>query len=416
MKIRTQSRGSEINNFIRALIIKPSEFSSGCEHDFLNNIDTSTSLSINPEQTPDDNLGKVEWVDWQLFLERVFTEGVAGLIFFNSVQFKFSQIFPENVYEKLRHDYENTTGRNMVILNCLEEVIARFKEESIALLLIRGIDFLKNLYETAGIRAMIDVDIVIHREDLTRVADVFSGLGYEHPEGYPYIFCQDGIFFDLHIDRAGFWRIDSWPQAIGISEPDIWNQACPLEDEAPNIRTLSVYDSILVSCAHLQDHSYSRLIWFVDIWCLIKKEANEFDWQYLLQRAKQYNLEKPLCFTLRYLSKYEFIDLPDNVNSFLDKLPLNFIESRSLRMLLADNRQAVSGDLLYLFSFKTLAERLRFIRQTIFIEKDNFPLFEQKITVWDYLRRFFRIVMYSVRKMFAILNPGNTTERNDTDV
>ncbi|MFH2137108.1 MAG: nucleotidyltransferase family protein [Candidatus Omnitrophota bacterium] len=346
-------------------------------------------------------------MDWPYFLEKVFREGISGLIFYHVLKTKNCHIFPDDVREQLRYDYENNLGRNLFLSLRTIEFLDYLNKENIRVLLLRGADFIDRIYPDYGIRAMGDVDIIIAEEDFKRAEKIFNTLGYENYKGYRYLFLKDEVYIDVHLDLAGYWRIPSRLHTISIKNEDVWRDAQPINDVRPLIRKLGVYDAILAACVHMQEHSFSRLIWFVDVLFLIKNEGEDFNWPRLWERARQCNLHKSLMFALSYLQARELIIIPEDMLRNFKQVPLNGFESRSLQILRINKREYISGELLFFFSLGTLKEKLKYIKEVLFIKKELFPSVLPNANIWNYICRFFRIVWYGVSKLFAAFKNEN---------
>ena len=342
-------------------------------------------------------------IDWHVFLNRVFSEGVDGVIYYSLTQAKSTVVLPEWVYERLKQSYLRNLGRNLLIAHDLREMTRRIAGKNIPLLLLRGADFIRRVYPSAGMRAMSDLDMVIRKEDFPAVCALFEAAGYAHPAGYPYLFMRNGVYYDLHLDTAGFWRVDAWPRLISIKNPAVWQAAPVIEKSAPSIRSLGIYDAIIACAGHVQEHSFSRLIWLYDICLILRQGGDSFSWDTLLQRAEQYRSVQPLVFALRFLQENRMAAMPPEIAGRVQRYRLGFYAAKSMAMLLSGKRELISGELLYLFSLPSLPERVRCVWRTLFVKKEVFPLAEENITVWHYLRRMSRIAVYSVKKLTAVL-------------
>ncbi|MFH1678954.1 MAG: nucleotidyltransferase family protein, partial [Candidatus Omnitrophota bacterium] len=340
--------------------------------------------------------------DWQLFIQRAFEEGVSGLIYYNLSNAGFKFLLPQWVHEKFKQDYIHNLGRNIFINTQLRDIFLGFKKKQIPLLLLRGIDFLNRVYPSAGIRAMSDVDLLIHSEHQAGVKELLSGLGYDYTPGYAFFFYKDNLFIDLHLDVIGFWRIKTCPFAINIKNSRVWEQAESLSDLSPDIRVLSLYDSILACCLHLQTHSFGRLMWFVDVAVLIRNAGDSFDWQVLLERAREFNFQRPVYFVMRYLNAARILSVPPEALSCLGNFAMNRLERRTLHMLLDNQRSGIFGELLYIFSIPKLKNRLRFVWDTIFMEREKVPLARKRLTPWSSFRRILKIVLYVAGNILVI--------------
>ncbi|MBU1044149.1 MAG: nucleotidyltransferase family protein [Candidatus Omnitrophica bacterium] len=341
--------------------------------------------------------------NWQLFLKKIFSEGVAGLLFDNFSKWGLGKKLPDWVLAEIKQNYMRNLGRNLLIATYLESVLQTFEENQLEVLLLRGADFLSRLYPKLGSRTMSDVDLVIHKEDISKVKSCLEALGYRHPQGYQFLFDNNVLFIDLHIDYIGSYKLAQNSSSPTIKNQVIWMDAIPFKSNAVYVKTLSVYDAIVSCCAHLQEHSFSKLIWFYDIRNLIAESKDAFDWDNLILKARQFDLEKPVFYVLSYLNINRILSVPDKVMQELPLLKLNGLEKKSLKMLLSYRRSDISGELLYVFSKKGLISKFKCLWQSIFIDKENFHLSVEKITFWHYLKRFFSMSLYGIRKMFKLI-------------
>jgi len=335
---------------------------------------------------------------WKGFLKRSFQEGASGLIFYNLKNNNTRSLLPGWVYNSLQEDYLNNLGRNILIQAQIKEIKGAFRDGGLDLLLVRGAVFFDQLYPCLGIRAMADIDLVIRSRNLPAAQGIFKELGYSWPEDYPFLLSKDDLYIDLHLDVAGFWRIKSWPSPIGINSQEIWDRARPLNSDSTLIRTLDIYDTVINCSDHLQQHSFARLIWFMDIAFLINSK-DDFDWSLILSRAKEFNLSKPLYFILSYLDRFGFISLPSGVFDKRPGLSLNRLEQRTLRLLLENKRDDLSGELLFLFLVPGLWPKLGFIREVLFLGKDRLSLPYKRLNFFGYILRLIRIPLYVIAKL-----------------
>ena len=113
---------------------------------------------------------------WDIFLKKVYKEGVAGLIFYNLKDTRFKLFLPKKVFKALEDYYLTNLGRNLLIHQQLQEIFKAFGEERVFCFLIRGGFFSKYLYHDLGIRPMADIDLAIFKKDLSRVKKILEEL------------------------------------------------------------------------------------------------------------------------------------------------------------------------------------------------------------------------------------------------
>jgi len=125
----------------------------------------------------------------------------------------------------------------------------------------------------------------------------------------------------------------------------------------------------LIACAlHAQEHSYSRLSWFMDAAFLVEGpgEAGAFDWDVFLEASLRRNFSKPVFFLLSYLKAHRLARVPLRVLEVLGRQPLNLWERRSLTALEHDRRREIFGEGLCFFSIHGAARRFLFLWYALF--------------------------------------------------
>jgi len=84
----------------------------------------------------------------------------------------------------------------------------------------------------------------------------------------------------------------------------------------------------------------------LDIAYLIRKEAPEFRWERLVERARESNASKAVYYVLSFLGKADYCAVPEAVLGELGAVSLNFLEKRNFCLLMENRRTNVSGDLM----------------------------------------------------------------------
>jgi len=345
-------------------------------------------------------------INWDVFINKVYIEGLSGLLSYNIAHYPNIQFIPQWVKDRLKEDYIYNTGRNIFIEEELKKLFKIFQASELSILIFKGAVFFNRLYPSLGIRPMADVDIAIRKEDHFKAKEILTSCGYKYPKGYPFLFYKDSFYLDLHLDTTGLWRVSTWPGAINIKTKEVWEKTEAIDKNLPLVRTLWVYDSLLACCEHLQRHSFKQLIWFIDISMMIRHKGNSFNWSILFKRAKQFGLEKSLLFVLRYLNMAGFVFIPTKVLSYLDGISLNRFEKRSLTMLLNNRRDNIPGELLFLFATKGIKSKFMLVYQILYMRQEQFPLAVEHVGIWMYLKRACMIIAYIITKMFALLKPA----------
>ena len=158
----------------------------------------------------------------------------------------------------------------------------------IALVLIKGAALAYTHYAAPHLRPRDDIDVLVRREELDRVALMLTSLGYERePDGDGELWTGQRHY--VKTTPSGVARVDvHWraanPRAFSQSLPfeDVWARVVPIPALGPHARTLSPPDALLLACLHRVAHHRDRieLLWLWDIHllasCLQDRELEIF--------------------------------------------------------------------------------------------------------------------------------------------
>ncbi len=319
-------------------------------------------------------------VDEDAFSHRLEREGVAGLVYFTlSQDWRAKKLFPDGMMTKLMKGYYYGASQNVRILHHLATVLRRLDTARIRTIVWKGAALVEEVYPSPGARDMCDVDLVVLEEEFARVKQILEGLGFSSPAPCPYLFFAPGLLLDIHTDivnSSGSIKARSYAVRMEIEE--LWQRGISWREGYASIRLLSPCDSVLTLSAHLQRHSFSRLIWFVDIAQLMSHYGrkglwSEREWGELLERAKVLNLTKCLYFTLHFLHDVLEFPMPGEVLQPSNFPRLNAIEQAMFRMLLDGRRFEPLGELLFFFSVAGFTDRCRFLRDLFSPRPESLP-------------------------------------------
>lgn len=156
----------------------------------------------------------------------------------------------------------------------LRAVLAEFAARDIPVLVIKGAAVACTIYGTPGLRPRLDTDLLIARDDIDRVHELFRDLGGRHLRHVTgeYVMSQ---FHYVRTDRAGcehaydiHWRVVNPAAFAGAFEFDsLRHRSVPLPVLGPAARGPGVPDGLLIACAHRAAHHSAGgpLLWLLDI-------------------------------------------------------------------------------------------------------------------------------------------------------
>ena len=207
--------------------------------------------------------------------------------------------------------------RNLILRRNAIEIIKEFKNKDIDCLILKGLYLAFSVYPDAGLRPMIDVDLLVKRADLDKITCILNELGYAEvsprmQRGYgcdATFYSKDkDCFIDIHWDLCQYERFKG---VINITE-DFWSRAVESNLDGLPAKTLSIEDHILyVSLHYGLVHLFDLSNGAYDLFHLIDNRI--LDWEAIINSAKKYGIETPLYYSLSKSSKNTGLELPDSV-------------------------------------------------------------------------------------------------------
>ncbi|MHB8465927.1 MAG: nucleotidyltransferase domain-containing protein [Acidimicrobiales bacterium] len=131
---------------------------------------------------------------------------------------------PEDVVEKLRESYITTAGANLYLRRELDRVLATLSEEGVAVMVLKGMALVEQVYHELGLRPMVDLDLLVPEAAFERAGVVLEALGYSGHHGFratgdgpsrgAFVNAEQATTIDLHrhiaddvehLDHNGMW-------------------------------------------------------------------------------------------------------------------------------------------------------------------------------------------------------------------
>jgi hypothetical protein len=184
------------------------------------------------------------------------------------------------------------TAWNLLLTKELGRIQAACQQRDIACIPIRGPVFAVQLYGDCSMRQMDDLDLLVHREDLLAIKEIFDWLGYTRHEQRPgflesfsysleFIHPQYGVIVEPH------WTLVYPPfVTTAVMEP-VWARAVKQRLMDMDTWTLSQADLLLHLCLHLlHKGEQSPLLWYYELDRLIRQQRSLLDWNVFVHQAQ----------------------------------------------------------------------------------------------------------------------------------
>ncbi len=228
----------------------------------------------------------IERINWNRFKELVSHHEIHPILY--PVVLDSAFLFPPGMIIFLKDNYFYNLIINQRLLGEFSCISEAFKQVKIAIVPLKGVAFLQDIYMNIPSRRMSDIDLLVEKNNLPRARIILSDLGFvERLEGLSQNYwlekqCHipllkknsdnDMIELDLHFGL-------DFKREKGEILPQLWSRACS--------GTLSPEDSLFSLALHQRRFGKALCLKnVVDTGLILKKYQNSFDWDYVIKQAK----------------------------------------------------------------------------------------------------------------------------------
>jgi hypothetical protein len=223
---------------------------------------------------------------------------------------------------------------NQMALHRLSGLLQFFHEAKIPTLILKGAALALLYYKDIGLRPMADLDVLVPADRAVDAIGRLRGSGWKPVIALPRCITTD---YMLAIKAINLTRNKTDPQLDlhwhvfqeclePDSDIDLWERSVPVVCGNMQSRALSSADQFLHICAHAMEwNAVAPIRWVADAMAVLSS-APHFDWEHVLQQARQRRLVLTLQNMLPYLRRLVAAPIPDLVIEQLQNLPVTQIE------------------------------------------------------------------------------------------
>jgi hypothetical protein len=204
--------------------------------------------------------------------------------------------------------YAANAARNLRLRDELRDIAAVVHADHQQLLVLKGMHLAWAVYDDPGARQIADIDLLVPRDNLARVAHLFARCGYTAQTPYtldPALFQQQ-----LHLPplvqqgRAAIevhWNITPPRQIYSIDPGGLWQRAVPVSLGDTRILGLCPEDLVLYVCFHAAyQHEFEfGLRPFCDIAKIIQRYQPQLVWPDVVMRAQAWRWTRGVFLALK---------------------------------------------------------------------------------------------------------------------
>ena len=259
--------------------------------------------------------------------------------------------------ERYLTDYSRISSWNRIKFEKLRVVLTHMRKEGIECILLKGADVVPRLYGVLGLRAVGDVDMMVHESDLPALDHLLTRLGYRPQiDGNPaYVDPSSILALDI---VTNVWYV--------LDQTVIWQRAVQRDFAGLSIKGLGTNDLLLYLTAYNVVHrGYLSTAFARDVAFLAQTEV--IDWDVVVDEARRCHLKIPIYHGLSFVStRWPGVRIPEDVLRRL--APATVIEQVCALVfdkLVTDERVAELGHLL-LFVTRPGRKKWRWLGEAFF--------------------------------------------------
>jgi Uncharacterised nucleotidyltransferase len=315
-------------------------------------------------------------VDGDRLIAMAVKEGLAGVLYRGLEKAGVLETLSGEHRARLQSLYYLTAASNLTLIHELKGVLERINREAIPVVLLQGVDLLRDGYADPGLRPTTDIDLWALPEDYPRVAAVLRRHGYAGDPLNPTTFTRGLTSFDLHTRL--FWadRIRVLERLAPREEEEIFQNTRSVTFDGHAVRALGPYDQVIYLILHLLKHGVERLIWLVDITGLVSRWGAD-DWDGFLKRVGDLEQERAVSLVFSLLTHLFGYQPATPVLRLLERQEPHLLEKAILRRRVPGRPLPAWAYLILLSSGKAWRTRLLFILESLFprpeILRQSFP-------------------------------------------
>ena len=201
-------------------------------------------------------------------------------------------------------------ARNIIIYDELKEILTVLNSAGVKVIVIAGAALAETVYPNIGLRPMSDIDLLVHKTDLSRIEQALNRIGYVWEIGrrdeQHYHNPDPGLAVHIEIDIH-----NRLPYLDSLSLQGLWTRAVKRPLAGVETLVLSPEDTLIYTAADATIH-HARIsqICLDDMARIINNAERKTDWLLVTKLIRQYRLEAPLYYALGVAIKQTRINIP----------------------------------------------------------------------------------------------------------
>ena len=268
-------------------------------------------------------------MDWAYVLRAARGHGMAPLLFWH-LNATRPEAVPTAVLDLLRSDFYANNLRNLLLTGELLRLLNVFEGRGIPAIPYKGPVLAAVAYGNLALRQFIDLDILVHKQDVSRARELLISLGYRPDHQLTRgqeaaLFRTERQYVFTHEDKGSkvelHWAIMPRFLSVSLDPERLWKRLERVSLGGDSVPTLSAEDLLLILCVHGSVHLWERLGWVCDVAELVSARKG-MNWAQAAEQAAAQGSERMLFLGLFLANDLLGAALPEEI---LQKVKANSV-------------------------------------------------------------------------------------------
>lgn len=257
---------------------------------------------------------------WPDLTDLARRQHVAAYLYYRLREAGALSALPSETLRALQDDFKRGTFRNMALLAESKRLCHVLDEKKIPVIGLKGLQLLlEEIYPHIALRFLRDIDLLVPVEQLETAYVSAAALGYVPEKSVTEVDFTMKYYYHLpqllHPEKRIVLELHGGVEREGRVDPsELWANAKAAEHP---VSFLDTEDLLIHLCLHI---SYSDLFridlrHYLDIYMLLKKRAEQIDWNSFLIRTEKRALTAGVLLVLQITSELFRCRLPESLRS-----------------------------------------------------------------------------------------------------
>jgi hypothetical protein len=233
---------------------------------------------------------------------------------------------PENIQKKFMTRSEEIKRINGARIVVARKFLKKFEENNVPVIILKGANFAETIYYNPYYRRMNDIDILIKREDLEKILDIYDEMDFfslselfggdpRKVSNYSH-HLQPVVSKDINCVIGTHWGLITPKAKYKYDYDAIWSRTFEFDYHKAKVLSMSYEDNLKHISVHLPYYK-AGLKEIADIYNIVRDYGDRIHWDIFLEDVKKGGAEYPVYHAFSLCNKIcpmdEFARIIDTV-------------------------------------------------------------------------------------------------------